>query len=80
MKYEPPDESVRFGRNLFGWGDKMHVENRVTRARMLAQEWLEGVGVEINMSNEDIVSTQILLAELINALQGLNYKGEEVEA
>jgi len=57
----------------------MHVENRVTRAHMLAQEWLEDVGSEITIESEREISTQILLAELINALQGLNYKGEEVK-
>jgi len=56
----------------------MHVENRVTRAHMLAQEWLEGVGSEVTIESEREISTQILLAELINALQGLDYKGEEV--
>lgn len=46
---------------------------------MLAQEWLKGVGSEITIESEREISTQILLAELINAPQGLNYKGEEVE-
>ena len=55
----------------------MHVENRVNRAHMLAQEWLTANGNTITEDGEDIIATQILLAELINALQGLDYKGEE---
>jgi len=36
----------------------MHVENRVTRAHMLAQEWLEDVGSEITIESEREISTQ----------------------
>jgi len=54
----------------------MHVENRVNRAHMLAQEWLTNAGVEITAEVEDEITTHVLLAELINAVQGLDYKGK----
>jgi len=57
----------------------MHVENRVNRAHMLAQEWLLNAGEVVTSEEENVIATQILLAELINALQGLDYKGEEVK-
>ncbi len=54
----------------------MHVENRVNRAHMLAQEWLTKANVDITEENEDKIATHILIAELINAVLELDYKGE----
>lgn len=56
----------------------MHVENRVNRAHMLAQKWLKHGGVEITENNEDTIALHILVAELINAVQGLSYSGEKL--
>lgn len=58
----------------------MHVENRVNRAHMLAQEWLTANGEKITEEGEDIIATHILIAELINAIQGLDYKGVKVQS
>ena len=57
----------------------MHVENRVNRAHALAQRWIENKGDPITEEEEDIISTQILMAELINAVLGLDHKGEPLE-
>ncbi len=56
----------------------MHVENRVNRAHMLAQRWLEDAGLSIIEERENHLATHILLAELINAIQGLSHSGEKL--
>lgn len=58
----------------------MHVENRVNRAHMLAQEWLTNNNIPISIDMEDRIATHILLAELVNAVQGLDYKGVKVQS
>ena len=57
----------------------MHVSARVTRAHMLAQAWLVEMGICIEPEVEDRVATQFLIAELINAMEGLDFKGQELE-
>jgi len=62
----------------------MHVENRVNRALMVANDYaIDGDLYEYSTDSEkaarlERLATMFLLAELINALQGLDYKGEEV--
>jgi len=58
----------------------MHVENRVNRAHMLAQEWLTNHGEDITITGEAEISLHILIAELINAIQGLDYEGVKVRS
>ena len=63
----------------------MHVQNRVNRALMLANDSAIEYGLYENRTEEEKTQTlettamMFLLAELINALQGLDYKGEEVK-
>ena len=59
----------------------MHVENRMNRAFMLANDYAINGGLyEDSSENEkarrlERLATTFLLAELINATQGLDYKG-----
>lgn len=63
----------------------MHVENRMNRAFMIANDYaIEGELYKGRTEGEKVetletLATMFLLAELINAIQGLNYKGEKNE-
>ena len=59
----------------------MHVENRMNRAFMTANDYaIKGELYEDSTESEkakrlERLATMFLLAELINAIQGLDYKG-----
>jgi len=63
----------------------MHIENRVNRALMIANDYaIDGGLYEDSSESEkartlERLATMFLLAELINAVQGLDYEGKNSE-